>query len=216
MTIYPTKFFALLSILLTISACSNDKNDHEGKNFKLEGTIFRDCANTIPYKNGKLIVTNEYFIEAEDPGQESITEITTDENGKFTFEYKAHYSDELNLKSDTGDISVYLPSYRNSNLGSINLFQKNAQIFVKIKTNKVFTAQDNLMIEALDLKINGPFYDGQIIDTIDGHLNLAWENNKCIIPYGFYYHLNYRAKLVEYKFQPCIGLQILNLDIDGN
>jgi hypothetical protein len=62
MKIYPTKILLLLSILFTMSACN--KNDHIGKNFKLEGTIFRDCENTIPHKNGKLTITNKYSLEA--------------------------------------------------------------------------------------------------------------------------------------------------------
>ncbi len=209
----------LLSILFTMNACApvSNGNDHEGKTFKLEGTIFRDCANTIPYKNGKLTITNKYSVEIEDPGTTSITEINTDENGKYNFEYKAHYYDNLYLKSDTGDIVVNLPVYLNSNLGSVNLFENNAHIIVKIKTNKVFTAQDNLKIEMLDLSINGPFYNGQIIDTIESHKLITWGNNEFQISLGFYYHLNYRAKMVNYKFQPCKnGFQILDLDIDGN
>jgi hypothetical protein len=218
MKIFTHNIITIVSILFLLSSCSVSvpKNEHEGKSFQLEGTIYRDCAKTIPFKNGKLIVNHRYTVAPEAMEQTEISKINTDENGDFMYEYKAHYLDDFILASDSGKVKTNFPRYINANLGSINLFEKNAQIVLKIKTNKVFTNADNLSIEYLKFSLNGPFLDGQIIDTLEGHFPLVWENNKFIISVGFYYHLNGRASRLEQAFETCKNFETLYIDIDRN
>ncbi len=138
-------------------------------------------------------------------------------------------AEELEFTEENLEISTSFENFGSmqKKLEELNLEAESAsiqQIPTSTKTLSVIDAMKVIrMIEKLedDDDVNTVYHNleltPEIIDTIETHKFLTWENNQFQISLGFYYHLNYKAKLVYYKFQPCKNdIQILDLDIDGN
>ena len=210
----------LIGLLISLFCCcdTNNKYDHTNERYTLEGTVYVDCAKSIPYKNNKLELVHTYKIDSDDPGQTETIYLPTNEYGKFSYEYVGHKSDSWKLRiADTGKIEVSLPPYVNRNLGAVNLGEKNLHVILKVKTNKPFGTSDKLKIDMLGnfyKELKGPFTNGQIIDTIDVHSGFFWgETSTNTSVLSFYYSMNANYHTINYPYNLCSKNNVLEIDI---
>lgn len=71
----------LIGLLISLFCCcdTNNKYDHTNERYTLEGTVYVDCAKSIPYKNNKLELVHTYKIDSDDPGQTETIYLPTNE-----------------------------------------------------------------------------------------------------------------------------------------
>jgi hypothetical protein len=164
--------YSLLSLLL--AACIELDEERPGDQTKtFTGRLYKNCEKE-PFANMELNIY-KYKSKTFSSDETFYTQVVTDENGAFYFEFKHKGFDWLNVYDDqqnvvcrlgwTSDDLLYNPNQQSALYSRTRLRHP-----VKILTDKPFTNQDTLFVGATGnlepvFSLIGPFVNNMITET---------------------------------------------------
>ncbi len=188
------KLLVLLVFVLVFLLCGCPQSKNDIQQYFIKGKILHSCDNPIPVKNTNI----DFELAGFYPTSQTVATSTTDSNGNFYFSYSS-----LTVTSHNPSISMGIlagASYNeiigfdvNKSIDAGNVYSQSNYFFVlKISTDSAYTSNDSLITYengVYNPKYTiGPFYSGQIIDTINSSMSVNFnhpENNGLLLQWRF-------------------------------
>jgi len=164
--------YSLLTLFL--AACVELDEERPGDQTKtFAGRLYKNCEKE-PFANMELNIYKEND-KTFSSDETFFTQVVTDENGAFYFEFKNKGFDRLNVYDNqqnlvcrlgwAGDDLLYTPNQQADLYSRTRLRHP-----IKILTDKPYTEQDTLFVETTGnyypvLALPGPFTNNQIVET---------------------------------------------------
>jgi hypothetical protein len=164
--------FLIFLVLATQFSCNLD-DDISGDDYSFTGRLYKNCEKE-PHANMELNVYTEND-KTFSSDEKFYQQIQTDDNGRFYFEFGSRGFDRFNVYNNTNNLVcrigvtsdrwLYEPNQTSELYSRTRLRHP-----VKILTDKAYTVQDTLFVEAGGnyypvLSLAGPFTNNYITET---------------------------------------------------